>query len=510
MTKRLIRILALILVLVSALTIHVSAAEMDGSIDSFINLMEYGSIGGTGSNYVSVPANGSFTFDLDTVTNLYYIDMTVRITGSVPTAVKAKFYTTTSTLTITSIAGNLYRIYGNLTSSYGDDQITFNFTSSSTSRVTICGFRASVGNYVSVSHKTNIIAERNNVMYEAAMSSAGSTASISLPTATGSPSDTTEDWDLYVYAKDWVRFDYVDIALKLQNVCEINSVAVQFNGKYVPFTLSMLDVGLDESVRPKEVWETAYDGFAYEILSYYDGCDVYVTMRLDLTDLRKTDSGEPVVRIFGKKSADEVTTLTLLSYDGIVSQEGVSFEVRLMTLLRNQFSSFTSAFSDQTALLREWYDAQMDAFGNLDFSIGSYFSALGDQLSKFQSKVGDWFSTTHEKLDTIIGSGTEGDELQQGSQDLESTSQDIHDFEQSHMGVLDSNISTIQNSVKLTGFTSALAFVQNYANMVFSGIPDYIIVYSLPLFLGLFFYICSRVPGATRWRSRPPKGGDSG
>lgn len=125
-----------------------------------------------------------------------------------------------------------------------------------------------------------------------------------------------------------------------------------------------------------------------------------------------------------------------------------------------------------------------------------------------------WWSKFTAFFTDLFGSddGQESfDDLQQSSSSISQGASDIQAFEQSQQAVLDTGMTTIQNAVSYTSFMAALVFVQKYANMTFDGISKYAIVFTLPLFLGLFFYLCSRIPGITRWKPRPPKseGGDS-
>ena len=101
------------------------------------------------------------------------------------------------------------------------------------------------------------------------------------------------------------------------------------------------------------------------------------------------------------------------------------------------------------------------------------------------------------------------DELQQGSNSISDGVSDIGSFEQSQQDTLNSGFATITSGISFTSFSAALLFVQKYSNMTFNGISRYTIIFTLPLFLGLFFYLCSRIPGITRWKPRPPqsKGG---
>lgn len=116
---------------------------------------------------------------------------------------------------------------------------------------------------------------------------------------------------------------------------------------------------------------------------------------------------------------------------------------------------------------------------------------------------------TNDNLETMIGTGTEGDELEAGSDSLDSESGKITDFETEQQEKLNSYLPHAHEMITFTKFTSALAFVQSVMNMTFSGLGgDVNIIFSLPLYLGILFFACSRVPGITRGMSRasaPPK-----
>lgn len=146
-------------------------------------------------------------------------------------------------------------------------------------------------------------------------------------------------------------------------------------------------------------------------------------------------------------------------------------------------------------------------------SIG-WDTAVGYLRDAERGGVLHWFNQAKEFLTDLFGAGDGQDALNDLGESADSISQgaaDIHDFEQSQQAVLNSGFSTIQSAVSFTSFSAALLFVQKYANLTVSGISKYMVVFTLPLFLGLFFYLCSRVPGITRWKPRPPqkKGGKS-
>ena len=49
----------------------------------------------------------------------------------------------------------------------------------------------------------------------------------------------------------------------------------------------------------------------------------------------------------------------------------------------------------------------------------------------------------------------------------------------------------------VNSFVPALAFIGKYTTAIGNGIKDYIIVFMLPIYLGIFFFVCNRVSGVT-------------
>ena len=49
----------------------------------------------------------------------------------------------------------------------------------------------------------------------------------------------------------------------------------------------------------------------------------------------------------------------------------------------------------------------------------------------------------------------------------------------------------------MNSFVPALAFIGKYVSAVGAGIQDYIVVFMMPIYLGIFFFICNRASGVT-------------
>ena len=134
-------------------------------------------------------------------------------------------------------------------------------------------------------------------------------------------------------------------------------------------------------------------------------------------------------------------------------------------------------------------------FGDLGTQINNEFVDLKNRLS-------GWFSN----LETAIGNAINPPDAESVPVDeFSDAAGTIDDFEGSQMDSVDANIGSVQSSVSVSGIAQSLSFVQRYANGVFSGLGDVALLFTFPLFLGIFFYLCSRVSNNTHHK----KDGDS-
>lgn len=167
------------------------------------------------------------------------------------------------------------------------------------------------------------------------------------------------------------------------------------------------------------------------------------------------------------------------------------------------FDNVESALADLDVNINAGLDDLGQEIGSdiadLDTSINQ---GLDDLDSSINAGLDDLDTSINQGLDdlegTISGDGTEGDELASESDSLKADTDSVSDFEKEQQAVLDSNFETIQKEVDFLRFSKALLFVQDCLNLTFLGIGDVRIIYGFPLFLGMFFFLCNRVPGAVR------------
>lgn len=486
MMKKSIRSVALILALVMAWSFPASAD--DYADPTTFNVLEYSfPDGGTTSIDSSSPSVFELPFD---PYSIKYIDMLVYC-PSAPT------FTLNGEALTSSYLGNwIYRVYGRPAAYVGS---SFSLDWSGPAYVEYYSVRIStVQSYNFVETGTMEVSggglESN---YNQTMSSSTSAITCTYP------SGLENDWYSTVkfYSTDWRLYDYVDFYFHIFS-SEINSIDCFVNNRSIPFEVT-------------------------EIYADSDFTSVYCSVRMDLRNVDRSSYYTPIVSISllpFNTSANSTSYVRLLAVTGSIVTDPPdpnmlyfsSLEKHLSVLFASMAQRQDAYHADQT----EWYQEHTQVLNTLFESVnsrltgissgiqslistvnvgfGTLWNNLDVKLSAFQSSMESWFSTVSGKLDQLIGGTTDGDELSQGADDLEDQISDIHDYEQSQQEILDNSLPEIQQAVTFTRFTAALAFVQRYINLGWSGIGDLSIIYTLPIFIGLFFFICGRVSGRTR------------
>ena len=145
--------------------------------------------------------------------------------------------------------------------------------------------------------------------------------------------------------------------------------------------------------------------------------------------------------------------------------------------------------------------------------------AIQNKLDDLQSSignVGDKIDGTNDRLDQIITGGEAGDSLGAAGDRLENASGSVSnkadsvvgdigsvgDFESGVMSDINSAFGQIDVASGVGKFNSSLAFISNYAQLIFNGVDEWQVALTLPLFLGLFFGICQHVGGVANMRAR--------
>lgn len=443
------RCLSLFLVvgLIVALAVPVSADESNPG--GWIELLEYSSVQTNGENLFQINgSSGSFTVPLPVEKRLCKIDMLIwhQHAERINSASVSKG-STTNALSIVHIGNGLSRVFGSIPNAYYES-ITVNLTHSTSTTVIFELLSCKVTPILSTDTRATaeiwIDGDPSNIM-----KAPGDYL------VEGGGADLTLPVQVPILVSDWQKYDTVTVYGSLSGI-GLNSVRASIGTKGIPYEMTYTNTN------PTGTGETFTE---YVNITYYDSSDRY----------------------YGTINGTHDTNFSYLGkvlYTITVDLSGVD---------RSSKDPLIIYFTGVT------YDLYSHAFNCQEIS-GSIVTPDTSGVSwwtRFTSFMTDLFGS-NESSDSLDDLGSSSDSISQN------TSQ-IHDFEQSQQAVLDNNFAQIQGAITFTNFAAALVFVQKYTNMTFNGISKYAIIFTLPLFLGLFFYLCSRIPGITRWKTPPPR-----
>lgn len=137
-------------------------------------------------------------------------------------------------------------------------------------------------------------------------------------------------------------------------------------------------------------------------------------------------------------------------------------------------------------------------FTSVKSSIASLGSTIVSQFSNLKSSLSGWFSSLESKIQAVVNPPKTPD--QEAAQDtVDQQVSDMQQFEEAQFGEIMNGTSQLQTDVSagVNSFVPALAFIGKYVSSVGTGIQDYIIVFMMPIYLGIFFFVCNRVSGVT-------------
>lgn len=534
--KKLISLsLAVILALSLVLPVTARAAGME-----WIELLEYSTVNGVYNDF-SYATSRILTVPMPRYMRICQVDILLSHTSNTaPDKVEVSANGTSwSALQVVKISDTVTRVIGNVGNSfYSSMQLRFTRSSSVVSYVDVKSFK----------------------LYTLPTVFTGLTAGIGLTSSTYSDSVVVgtlevipgvnqypivgDKYVLKATSENAYAYDYVNMSGYV-NYASIGSIRAMY-GKYtVPFEVSFLDI------ESGTIWHGKVEDTTHYVEEFRD---YYFSITVDLTNIDRLAKSSLEIIVAGEYNnvhgvkvmvdafkgglvvADESDVWAWNRFSSFIAEKFTA----LGTTISTGFSNVSSWISSQTTTLNTaltnvksaistgftnvstWISNQTTSlnttlnnvktaintgFTNVGTWIGDQTASLVDKLNTFEDRVSLSFTTLFGRLESYFGVRDEDaiDDLDQSSGSISQGAADIHDFEQSQQDTLNTGFATIQNAVTFTSFANALVFVQRYANMTVTGISKYTIVFTLPLFLGLFFYLCSRVPGVTRWKSRPPK-----
>ena len=446
------RCLSLLLVvgLIAVLALPVSA---DANISGWIELLESSSIDAPGfdpgSNLFTITGtSGSFTLPVATPSRFCMIDLLVSYTvGNMIKTVNVVVDGANYSLSVVDLGDNLCRIYGKIPYVYYSE-LTFNITKTGSVSAYYQLLSCKASSLRTVDYNADAYLYRN----------INDPSPLKCPnnfTVAGkSDSINTSGLLLPLTIKDWRKYDRITIFGSFTKMA-LNSVRPSVGTKGLPFEITYT---VSNPTGTYTYTSSQYDW-------YYD---------------------------YNRESADG----TVSGYD----DAQIEYHGNLLYTITIDLSGVDRTISgDLVCYFTLVYDESVGYAANVQGVTGTVDTADTTDVS--------WWNRFTSFMTDLFGGEDPGvlDDLGDSSNSISNNTDQIHGFEQSQQAVLDNNFAQIQTAVTFTNFAAALVFVQKYANMTFSGISGYAIVFTLPLFLGLFFYLCSRIPGITRWKTPPPR-----
>ena len=150
---------------------------------------------------------------------------------------------------------------------------------------------------------------------------------------------------------------------------------------------------------------------------------------------------------------------------------------------------------DSSRGLLPWLNTQ---FSNVKSAIASLGTTISSQFSSLKSSLGSWFSSLENKIQAAVNP-PKTDAEKEAQSNVETQVAMMDEFEEQQFSEIQNGTSQLQTDIAdgVNSFVPALAFIGEYTTAIGNGIKDYIIVFMLPIYLGIFFFVCNRVSGVT-------------
>lgn len=373
--QRAAALLCCILLLPSLAAVPVSA---DTVSNNFMDLTEYLDL----SVITLTPSNPNIILNLPTYSVVYYVDMLFSLNGSISSITVIKG-SQSRNLTILSLGSGIYRAYGQV-SGNGSSSLTLNCGVSATAWMEILSFDCAL-------FQSDSFAETAGLWVSDSPTSSGiiTMPNSSTPVTAAMKyqkklSTSQYSYNSVIYLSNWRKYDYMDVYFTLTDA-DISSLVVKLDSQYIPFECSFIG---DPDITDFYCYEVNGEKYYFPagISSY-----MHVMVRLDLSQLDRTDSGTVQIFCSGQYGVDDIllecnASMKLTSVTGFISSE--TSELSLFWFkLRNFLANLFSGDND--------FEASVDhAVSNADSGIGE----IDDSINELPTP-----SPEDMQLDFLIG-----------------------------------------------------------------------------------------------------------
>lgn len=391
--KRIISLALTMVLLVACLAVPVMADETDDL--GWIQLLDYGTDGNSGSNYIRRNGREIFyvAYNVPSGYFLYSYDLLIKTDSS-----DFSLSSAAGAMSIYNLGDGLYRVFGDHNAS--DTYAFFSISSSNGSYFEILSFRASlvpISKY-SLSYYGYVYDYSYSPIKETYFSGDGSSP---MSAVTISPNAGQQDYSGYVsriYLSSWNAYDYISLNIALFS-SSFASLKVELDSLSVPYEINTIE--------------------STDVL----GTSLYLLdVLIDVRNLNRNSTSSILVDVSGMVNPSFTGNFTIRSCLGLVSVPDPSpwtyWFINLKGWLSSGFSSVTTSLSAlgtnigdyiiaQTSSIIDAQNAQHEAdrllWNTISSNVGTWISdqttAISNSLStidssiaNFRTNVGTWLS----------------------------------------------------------------------------------------------------------------------
>lgn len=323
------RICSMFLVLLLILPLLALPAKAD--VQDWIQLLDYISPNDDPSNlYRLTGTDNRITFDTPYANRFYTIDILIYITGTIPTGVNMVYTSRDpeekAPLTMMQISSTTYRLYGS-TLSYAVPYFDLEFVYANSNASSTVQFRSVRASTVTFTHY-DIPASATIFDYSSSPARQYFTSYVpgqALTFAEWSPAlVSNQSFRVALEVPSWQKYDYIDVFFSTFSG-GVQSINVEFNMEKLPFEINWI-------------------GSSPDPVSLTVGC-----LRIDLTNLNRSISGDIDIVITGSSTANNTNNFAIQNVTGYVAP----YEIPLLTYWFRQLQRW----------LDSGFQSVVDAFG---------------------------------------------------------------------------------------------------------------------------------------------------
>lgn len=413
MIKRILPFVMIIAVLLSVMTVPVSAAETSGA---YFNVLDFATANNSGSNIFSVSGTQDVIYNLATTLGsfrCYYVDILYQVTGSSPN-VSLYFGEFGLDLSNDHLGNGMYHLYGSV-GGYIRSDFRFNITSGGTSYFSIFSFVVSCV----PDNRTNIAATVRADSGTSAILSPGGNCMVQSSVTAGSVQD--DFYDITITESYWKDYDYIELRSTLHALSVQSVVAFIYTGDYLPLECSYIGDGNSEY-----------------------SSEFYISCIVDLTNIDHSYSGDLHIRITALNNV----------YSGLFNVYGLQGII----------------FSEPLDSQMTWYQVIYKKINSIYNTLTSFSNSLTSKLTSYfkniLSEVSNGFTYVVSKLNSLIN-GTpvdDGvtDDMQQSENELGNMTDQMDQLSPTvDVGDVNVNIDDFVDADSTVQVSNVLAIITN-------------------------------------------------